>query len=186
MSNTTVYLKGKAYYLNPWWRDFGKNMSEDKRGKFITAQGRYSTRVLLPFDNRDDAEDHLLKLGIPLDGMFGNLLKRDRDTKEIFYKVTRDHYNPRFTNPDTGEKGVIMGPPPLVNNDKEVLPEGTRVGNGSDITVKLNVWIGTKAKNITWEATQINSLVEYVAPQKEDSPSDDSNTSWVRDDEIPF
>jgi len=36
------------------------------------------------------------------------------------------------------------------------------------VTVKLDVWIGTKAKKVRWEGMRVDSLVEYE-PQDEDA-----------------
>jgi hypothetical protein len=90
--------------------------------------------------------------------MMGNLLKRikkDDGTAEIVYKITRPHYEPAF------EDG-LMGPPKVVDTDNQEWDPEVLIGNGSDITVKLNVWKGTKATKVRWEGVRVDSLVEYV------------------------
>jgi len=162
MSNKNVYLKGKARYIRPYFLDTGENLDDDSdvKVKLMKTGGVYSTMVVLPFDNRDDAEEHLNSLGIPTDGMMGNLLKKitnEDGSKEIVYKIVRPHLEPNFEDP-------LLGPPKVIDSDGGTWDEETLIGNGSDITVKLNVWIGNKAKKIRWEAVRVDELVEYEAP----------------------
>jgi len=160
MSNK-VYLKGKARYIRPYHLDVGANLEDgsDIKEKIMKSDGIYSTMVALPFDNRDDAEEHLNGLGIPTEGMMGNLLKRiknDDGTVDIVYKIVRPHMEHNFEDP-------LMGPPKVVDSEGDTWDEDTLIGNGSDITVKLDVWLGTKAKKIRWEGVRIDNLVEYEA-----------------------
>lgn len=163
MSNKDVYITGVAHYLNPYYLDKGGNLPDDSevKAKLLEVGGQYSARVILPFDNRDDAEEHLNSLGIPTDGMFGQLLKKETDedgNKIITYKVTRPHLVPAFDNPEIGH-------PRVVNASGEVWDKDVYIGNGSNITVKVNVWKGTKITKLRWEAVRIDNLVEYVAPE---------------------
>lgn len=159
MSNKNVYLKGKARYIRPYHNDTGENLPDgDLKAKLQKTEGQYTAEVVLPFDSRDDAEEHLNSLGVPTDGMMGNLLKRkklDDGTVEIVYKITRPHMEPNFEDP-------LMGPPKVVDADNNEWDPEVLIGNGSDITVKLNVWTGTKAKKIRWDGVRVESLVEYV------------------------
>ena len=157
-----VYFKGKAHYIRPYYRDTGENLDDDSdiKQKLMKTDGIYSTMVELPFDNRDDAEEHLNSLGIPTNGLFGNLLKRiDVDgEKKIVYKVVRPHMVHAFEEP-------LMGPPNVVDADGKEWDKEVLIGNGSDITVKLDVWKGTKATKITWEGIRVDELVPYEAPE---------------------
>jgi hypothetical protein len=160
MSNKNVYLKGKSRYIRPYHLDTGENLDDDSdiKAKLMRTGGVYSTMIVLPFDNRDDAEEHLNELGIPTDGMMGNLLKKitnEDGSKEIVYKVVRPHLEPNFEDP-------LMGPPKVINSDAGEWDPDTLIGNGSDITVKLNVWIGNKAKKVRWDALRVDNLVEYI------------------------
>lgn len=172
-----VYIKGKALYLQPYKLDTGDNLPEgsDIKNKIMRTEGIYSTRVVLPFDNRDDAEEYLNSIGIPTNGMMGNLLKKETDAegnKIITYKVTRPHMEPNFPDP-------FMGPPAVFTTElKEHREEGDNekfhrwdpevlIGNGSDITVKVDVWKGDKATKIRWESIQVTNLVGYEAPEGE-------------------
>ena len=159
MSNKIVYLKGKSRFIRPYFCDTGENLPDgDLKAKLQKTEGQYNTMIVLPFDNRDDAEEHLNSLGIPTDGMMGNLLKRikrDDGPVEIVYKITRPHMEPAFEDP-------LMGPPRVVDADNNEWDPEVLIGNGSDITVKLNVWIGTKAKKVRWDGIRVDSLVEYT------------------------
>jgi len=163
MSNKNVYIKGKARYIRPYFLDTGENLDPDSdlKAKLDKTGGVYSTMVVLPFDNRDDAEEYLNGLGIPTDGMMGNLLKKftnEDGSKEIVYKVVRPHMEPNFEDP-------LLGPPKVIDSDGGEWNPEILIGNGSDITVKVNVWIGNKAKKVRWEAVRVDDLVEYVAPE---------------------
>jgi hypothetical protein len=150
-----VYVKGQAHFLRPFYLDMGDNITDpDFKAKIMKTGGLYSAMIKLPFDNRDDAEEHLNGLGIPTDGLMGNLLKRDKDTKEIFYKITRGHQEPNFEDP-------YLGPPKVVDAEGEPWEDGVLIGNGSECTFKLDVWIGTKAKKIRWEAVRVDEHIPF-------------------------
>ena len=159
MSNKIVYLKGKAKFLRPFFCDTGDNLPEgDLKKKLQSTEGQYNALIVLPFTNRDDAEEHLNELGIPTDGMMGNLLKRQKQedgSVEIVYKITRPHMNFSF------KENPLMGPPKVVDADGNDWDPEVLIGNGSDLTVKLNVWIGTKAKQVRWDGLRVDALVEY-------------------------
>lgn len=165
MTNKIVYLKGKARYIRPYFCDTGENLPDgDLKAKLQRTEGQYNTMVVLPFTNRDEAEEHLNSLGIPTDGMMGNLLKRNKledGTVEVVYKITRPHMEPSF------KEDPIMGPPKVVDADGNEWDPEVLIGNGSDITVKLNVWIGTKAKKVRWDGIRVDTLVEYTKPEGE-------------------
>lgn len=162
MSNKNVYIKGKAHYIRPYHKDTGENLPEgsDMKVKLDEMGGQYNARIKLPFDNRDDAEEYLNGLGIPTDGMFGQLLKKEEDAdgnKIITYKVTRPHLVPQFEDPE-------IGPPKVIDAEGVEWDPETAIGNDSDITVKVNVWKGDKARKLRWEAVRVDELVEYEAP----------------------
>lgn len=162
-----VYLKGKAHYIRPYHLDLGENLEEgsDIRNKIEKTGGIYSTLVKLNFDNRDDAEEYIVGLGIPTGGLLGNLLKRVKNedgTVDIFYKVHRPHLEPNFDEP-------VLGPPDVVDEyGAEWNPE-TLIGNGSDVTVKLDVWIGNKATKIRWDGVRVDNLVPYESSENQEN-----------------
>jgi len=173
MTTKTVYLKGKANYIRPYHRDEGNDKTPaDILDKLQKTDGQYNTEFLLVnpdtdevFTSRDDALDYLSSKGVPVDNMMGNLVKRNPETKEVRYKVTRPHFEPTMPNKDTGEQGVVFGPPKVVDADGNTWDENVLIGNGSDITVKINVWKGNKATKIRWDAVRVDNLVEYERPE---------------------
>jgi len=154
-----VFIKGKTLYARPFHRDTGENLDDDSeiKQKLQKTDGVYNTEIVLPFDNRDDAEEYLNGKGIPTDGMMGNLLKRRTDAdgnKIVVYKITRPHLEPNFEDP-------VLGPPEVIDSEGDPWNEEVLIGNGSEVTVKLDVWIGTKAKKIRWEGMRVDELVSY-------------------------
>lgn len=164
MTTKNIYLKGKARYARPFHLDTGENLPDDSdiKAKLMKTDGIYSTMIVLPYDNRDDAVEALDKQGVPVDGLMGNLVKRiknDDGSVEIVYKVVRPHNEPSF------KEDSLMGPPKVIDKDGVEWDPEVAIGNGSDITVKLNVWIGNKAKKVRWEALRVDELVEYERPE---------------------
>jgi len=158
-----VYLQGKAHYLRPYHLDTGENLDDNSeiKQKLMKTGGIYSALIELPFDNRDDAEEHLNSLGIPTNGLFGNLLKRIEfdGEKKVVYKVVRPHEEPNFEDP-------LLGPPTVIDEESRTWEPETLIGNGSDITVKLDVWQGNKATKIRWEAVRVDNLIPYEGDDK--------------------
>lgn len=176
MSNKTVYLKGKSRFMRPYYKDTGENMPEgsDIRNKLESTDGIYAADIILDFDNRDDAEEALAEMGIPMEGMMGNLLKRDKATKEIFYKVKRPHMEPNMpVEKGSDELGYVFGPPKVVDGrDPEAKPfpewdPEVLIGNGSYVVVKLNVWKGNKATKVRWDGLAITDLIPYEGGSQE-------------------
>lgn len=142
-------------------RDFGKNLPEgsDQRNKLEAEQGHYIVQCHIT----EDVKKQMIKDGVPNKGMTGMLFKEDSEGKP-WYKAVRKHLNPKFTNKDTGEQGVVMGPPAIV---KEVdgklvawnFEEDGLIGNGSKAVVKLDVWDG---KIVTLEAIKITEPVVFT------------------------
>ena len=140
----TVYIEGTAQYARVFEgdQDLGKNLPDgsDQRVKLESIQGQYVMNLYVT----KDAKKKAIADGIPTKGMVGQLWKEDQEG-EIFYKCTRKHFNPKFTDKVTGEQGVVMGPPQVVKDT----PEGVKpwdkaedgfIGNGSGVIVKFNVW----------------------------------------------
>lgn len=92
-----------------------------------------------------------------------NLIKKDEDGWYISLsrpaeRKTRD--GTRFG----------MSPPEVLNTDGTPFPMGQLVGNGSDITTKLEVYEhktpgGGKAKAARWMSTRIDNLVPFEKPR---------------------
>lgn len=175
MSNKTVYLKGKSHYARPYFRDMGETANEDHQAKILRTDGQYNMEFLLVdpdtgdvFTSKDDASDYLKDKGVPVENLFGNFIKRDPETKEVRYKVTRPHMEPNMPKEKgSDERGFVFGPPKVVDADGKTWNEETLIGNGSDITVKINVWRGDKATKIRWDGVRVDSLVEYEPEDSE-------------------
>jgi len=158
----TVYIEGTAQYARVFEgdQDLGKNLPEgsDQRVKLESIQGQYVMNLYVT----KDAKKKALADGIPNKGMVGQLWKEDQEG-EVFYKCTRKHFNPKFTDKTTGEQGVVMGPPQVVKDTPEgVKPWGKAtdgvIGNGSKVVVKFNVW---EDKICEMQAIKVVELVPY-------------------------
>lgn len=173
--NKTVYLTGKTRYCRPYHLDTGENLQEgsDIRRKIEETRGIYTSDILLPYSTKDDAEDFLRSEGVPMDGMMGNLLKRDPETKDIYYRVKRPNWSANMVDKETGEKGYFWGPPKVVDGtDESVKPfpewdSEVLIGNGSDAVWRINVWEGHTSTKVRWDGLAIKNLVEFVAENKE-------------------
>lgn len=70
-----------------------------------------------------------------------------------------------------GRDGEVkqFGPPELLNADGEPYPKGTLIGNGSKVTVKVDVFDTPKGKGTRLEAIRVDDLVEYSKKEVDDS-----------------
>lgn len=62
---------------------------------------------------------------------------------------------------------VEMGPPPVFNQDNEPFDLANNIGNGSKVTVKVNVYDTMKGKGHTLEAVRVDDLIVY---EREEMP----------------
>ena len=144
-------------------RDMGKNMQEgsDARLKIDEVQGRYTVQLMLD----KDTKKKMVSDGVPNKGMQAQLFKEDQEGTEYF-SARRGHFNPKFKDQNTGEYGVIMGPPRVLKEDADgVLVDWDfeadgLIGNGSKVVAKLDVWDG---KLTTLEAVKVVEHVPYEA-----------------------
>lgn len=139
----TVYVEGTAEYARVFEgdQDLGKNLPEgsDQRNKLETIQGQYVMNLRMT----PEAKKKAIADGIPNKGMVGQLWKEDDNG--VFYKCTRKHFNPKFVNKDTGEQGVVMGPPQIVKDTDDGVAAWDKatdglIGNGSKVIAKFSVW----------------------------------------------
>ncbi len=84
------------------------------------------------------------------------------------FKKDEDGYYINFSRPTERKiKGKIIGmTPPVVLNSEGVPLDGVAIGNGSDGTVKLEIYShptpsGTKAKAARWAGLKIDNLVPF-------------------------
>lgn len=92
-----------------------------------------------------------------------NQIKKDDDG--WYVRIKRPAYIKRYVNKI--ELKNPLKPPKILNKDGIEISDTTSIGNGSDITTKLEVYehrvpnSDKKAKAIRWDSTRINNLVEF-------------------------
>ena len=157
MANTKyVYMTGKASYarLREDNRDMGENLPDgDQKRNIEAVQGKYVMNLFV------DRETKLqgIKDGLPKTGMSGQLWKED-DEGNIFYKCTRQHFNPKFVNEEKGQDGILGAPKVVIKTENGLEPYTGNIGNDSIVTVKLSVWNESK---VELQAVRIDELVEW-------------------------
>lgn len=88
-----------------------------------------------------------------------NHLKKDDDG--YYINITRPTYK------EFKGKKEVMKPPVVLNDKNEPLSENISVGNGSDVTTKVEVYSYTvsrtkeKAKAMRWFSSRIDSLIPF-------------------------
>lgn len=153
-----VYMTGKASFarLREDNRDTGTNLPEgsDQRNKMEEVKGYYTINLYVDRETKKKA----IADGIPGKGMSAQLWKEDEEGN-IYYKARRAHFNPKFTDRETGEQGVVLGAPKVVLKTENGLEPFTgNIGNDSEVTLKLSVWNDTK---VELQACRIDNLVEW-------------------------
>ena len=144
-------------------RDMGPEDGSDLSRKIESKQGQYIVDCLIS----DEEEKTMLEQGVPNKGLHAGNWKTNKEGNRL-YKAKRGHFNPMFKDKDTGEMGVVTGPPKVFKLvDGEYLPwdwetDGL-IGNGSKATVKLDVY---KDRVVTMEKVCINELVVYEAEEE--------------------
>lgn len=171
MSKTkTIYFDGLARYARVFegQQDTGANLPEgDQKRKFQEAQGFYTMDVVID----KETKKKMIADGIPGKGMSGQLFKEvtDKDTGEdlLIYRVRREVFNPKLTDKETGEQGVLLGAPKVIDADGKPWDRETMgdIGNGSKVTVKVTCWSESK---VTLQAVKVNELVEYHKENQND------------------
>jgi len=158
-----VYVEGTTQFAKVFegQQDLGANLPEgsDQRNKLESIQGQYVMNLFMT----KEAKKKAIADGVPNKNMTGQLWKED-DEGNIYYKCTRKNFNPKFTDRDTGEQGVVMGPPKVLMQTED---GGVRawdktadgaIGNGSTVVVKFNVW---QDKICEMEAVKVVEHVKY-------------------------
>jgi len=159
----TVYIPAKIRYAKVFEhnRDMGENLQPgDQKDKIEATQGQYVCDLVVTPEGMSKA----IADGIPDKGMIGMRWKTDSEGND-YYKASRKHFNPNMTDKETGEKGVVQGPPQIMKKD----PEGNNVlwnfeedgyiGNDSEVVAKMNVWEG---KIVDLQAILVLEHVEFV------------------------
>lgn len=110
------------------------------------------------------------KLMEPTDSLAGikNVLQKD-DDGYFLYIGRKTKIEPRAGTP------IPLRPPEIYDKDGKTPLRGVYVGNGSDVTTKVNVYShsmptgagGKKGRAMRWESSRIDHLVPYDAPRDE-------------------
>jgi len=156
-------------------RDMGQDDGSEASEKIKSTQGQYIVHLYID----KEAKEKMIADGVPNTGLQANLFKEDDEGKDYF-KATRPHFNPRFTNKETGEKGVIMGPPKVYKGDTgedgKPLPwdyeQDGLWGNWSKGVAKLDVWSSNKPKMKGKDITTLEALLITDPIPYEDSQDD--------------
>lgn len=165
---TIVYMEGTAQYARIFegQEDTGSNLPEgsDQRNKLESVKGQFVISLFMD----KEAKKKAIAEGIPDKGMVGQYWKEDKDGN-IFYKCTRKNFNPKFTDKETGEPGVLMGPPTVVKQTDDGVAPWDRetdgeIGNGSKVVVKMNVWDGKISEML---AVKVVEHVEWIPEPQE-------------------
>jgi len=141
---TIIYMEGTAQYARIFegQQDMGSNLPEGSKArvKLESTKGQFVLNLFMT----KEAKKQAIADGIPNKDLVGQLWKED-DDGNVYYKCTRKNFNPKFKDKETGEPGVLMGPPTVVKQtDDGIEPwdyevDGN-VGNDSKVVVKMNVW----------------------------------------------
>jgi hypothetical protein len=160
-----VYVKCKLMWakVRPEDRDMGPQDGSDLAKNIEAKQGIYVANLVID----DEAKEKMIKDGVPNKGLQAQLFKVDSDGNQ-YYKATRPHFNPKLVNRETGEQGVLMGPPKVLRLEGEeyvdwdLNGEDGLLGNLTGATVKLDVWDG---KITTMEKILVTDHVPYEDSQ---------------------
>jgi hypothetical protein len=144
--------------LNENNRDMGKHDGSDVANKLDEIQGQYVVNCVIDQSTKSE----MVAKGIPNKGMQAQLFKETNDGR-MYYKAKRPHFNPKLTDQQTGQPGVVMGAPKIYKQVDGSLvewdwDEDGLIGNGTTATVKFDVWDG---KIVTLEAIKILDHVKY-------------------------
>ena len=133
-------------------RDMGENLQDgDQKDKMVSEHGHYNAIVTVTEETRKA----MIDAGCTTKGMIGNFWQKQNDDGTWDYKIKRPHFN---TKVNKGE-GKVMGPPITVDTENVPWDTDVEVGNGSKCKIRLDNWNG---KILTWEATRVIELVEFV------------------------
>jgi len=148
LANEYVFFRGKVKWFRP---------------EQLNDWGKWS-HVIYPDNESLEKIRELQAEGVK------NVLKKDDDG--YFISIGRASSLNRRT-PGAGVKIVALTPPEVIDKDGHPV-RGVAVGNGSDVTTKVEVYShgtpgGGKAKAMRWVSSRIDNLVPYE-PVKDDFP----------------
>jgi len=166
MSNTTwkkypaTINWAKVYEDN---RDMGPQDDSDIGKKLTESQGQYTLDMLVD----GEIKEQMIKDGIPEVVLGYPQFHSVEDEDDLWkYRAKRPHFKPNWKNKGTGEMGVVMGPPTVIDYNaskeaEELVYLSNLIGNGSKGLVKLSIYKG-RATIVGLEGVAITELVEFV------------------------
>lgn len=127
-----------------------------------------------------DAESLEIVRGLQAEGMKNTLRKDD------------DGYYTKFRRPVSKKIGNIVKtfkPPEVIDKDGRPM-DGLKIGNGSDLTLKLEVYQhstpgGGKAKAARLESVRVDNLVEFN-PSTDFNQEEAQSVSGLKDQPVPL
>lgn len=182
-ASETHFLSGKAMYA----RVFENNRDmEGYEGAYRAHEGMYEVMLGVP----TDGDDHKLimswnKMYEPKHlGDKGFEAERGAVEGVSYFRFKRKHKHVIGSGKEIPEWG---GQPKIVMKDgKTPWDTSVLIGNGSDLTLKLNVFkMDAKRAIVRLEGIRVDNLVE--APEREKTEDDQTTAAGVdSDDDIPF
>jgi|SRR6267154_1290296 len=165
MATEYLYVKGKV----KWFRAV---VPDEKYNRW--------SHVLYPDNESLEIIRELQAQGVK------NTLKKDDDG----YSVTISRPTQMKKSTAVGVAMVGMAPPKIVDKDGMPMEGNINVGNGSDVTTKLEVYThavpgGGKSKAMRWASSRIDNLVEYV-PVRDFSEGEKKQVAGLSDQPEPI
>lgn len=161
MPTEYFYLKGKTKWFRPV-------IPDEKFAKW--------SHVLYP-----DTESLEIIRSLQAQGA-KNQLKKDDDG----YYVNIGRPTQIKKSSGIGIQMVGMSPPRIMDKDGKLMDGQINVGNGSDVTTKIEVYehktpAGGKAKAMRWAASRIDNLVEFKPERDFDNDRDKKQVEGLAD-----
>lgn len=171
MSKTTF----RTYDCTIYWarlkegnRDMGPGDDSDVGRRLTEIQGQYTIDMVVT----DGVKAKMIKDGIPEVVLGYDKFKAwegDSEDGDWVYKAKRPHFEPKFKNEETGEMGIEMGPPNVVDYNAtkeagEVVPFDGLIGNKSKGKVKLSIYKG-RSTIVKLQSVGVTDLVEYESDE---------------------
>jgi hypothetical protein len=146
-------------------RDMGPGDGSDLDNKIKAVEGSYCANLVVS----EAVKEQMLSMGLPHKGLHSNnLVDRSEGGGEGWhFKARRGHLNPNFKNKETGDLGIVVGPPRVIyeGDDGELqewdFSEMGLLGNGTRAKVKLNIWSKHGKSKVTLEAINVIEHVPY-------------------------
>ncbi len=107
-----------------------------------------------------------------------NTLKKDEDG--FYVNLARPCWKEYVDRKTGGRKKMVFDAPVVLDKENQPLPTGTRIGNGSRVTTKMDVYThgtpgGGKAKAMRWESSRIDELIPYE-PERDFTDQEERQT----------